>query len=360
MLPRKPLALLLLLALAVLAPLGPARADDAAPALEPLAPEDSYTVTFYDENDFFAGTDEHYTNAFRISALSKDLPRYAQEPFLRDNAPWLAQALESIPLMSGRPEGTTYNVGFSLGNSIYTPVDTRADGLQTNDRPYAGYTYLGLALHAKNATRLDTFEIAVGVVGPSSGGKLVQDSWHHLINKYRSQGWKHQLHDEPALNLTWQRTQRPLLVGLGRGWALDALPHYGGTLGNVFTYANAGGQVRVGRYLPADFGVSLIRPGSIVGAPGSPDDPQVTGRLAYNVFAGVDGRAVARNIFLDGNTWRDSHSVTRKPFVADLYCGASVLWRRWTFTYTHVYRSPEFEGQHDGQLFGSFSVGYTF
>src|SRR5690606_33197193 len=54
-----------------------------------------------------------------------------------------------------------------------------------------------------------------------------------------------------------------------------------------------------------------------------------------------------------------SHSVTRKPFVADLYSGASVLWRRWTFTYTHVYRSPEFEGQHDGQLFGSFSVSYT-
>jgi hypothetical protein len=167
----------------------------------------------------------------------------------------------------------------------------------------------------------------------------VQDSWHHLINKFRSRGWDNQLHDEPTLNLTWQRTQRPLLVNLGQGWAVDALPHYGGTLGNVFTYANAGAQVRLGRNLPADFGASLIRPGSIVSAPGAKDDPQVTGELGYNVFAGVDGRAVARNIFLDGNTWRDSHSVTRKPFVADVFCGASVIWRRWTFTYTHVYRS---------------------
>jgi hypothetical protein len=356
--PRNTLAsLAFMLWLALLA--APAAAQgDAQDA--PLRPEDSYTVTFYDENDFFAGTDEHYTNAFHISVLSKDLPRYAQEPFLREHAPWLARALESIPLMSGRPAGTTYNVGFSFGNSIYTPVATREEALQADDRPYAGHSYAALALHAKNATRLDSFEIAAGIVGPSSGGKFVQDSWHRLINKFRSRGWDHQLHDEPTLNLTWQRIQRPLRVDLGRGWAADALPHYGGTLGNVFTYANAGGQVRLGRNLPADFGVSLIRPGAIVGAPGDPGDPQVTGELGYNVFAGVDGRAVARNIFLDGNTWRHSHSVTRKPFVADVFCGVSVIWRRWTFTYTHVYRSPEFEGQHDGQVFGSFSVGYTF
>jgi hypothetical protein len=349
--PRNTLAsLAFMLWLALLA--APAAAQgDAQDA--PLRPEDSYTVTFYDENDFFAGTDEHYTNAFHISVLSKDLPRYAQEPFLREHAPWLARALESIPLMSGRPAGTTYNVGFSFGNSIYTPVATREEALQADDRPYAGHSYAALALHAKNATRLDSFEIAAGIVGPSSGGKFVQDSWHRLINKFRSRGWDHQLHDEPTLNLTWQRIQRPLRVDLGRGWAADAL-------GNVFTYANAGGQVRLGRNLPADFGVSLIRPGAIVGAPGDPGDPQVTGELGYNVFAGVDGRAVARNIFLDGNTWRHSHSVTRKPFVADVFCGVSVIWRRWTFTYTHVYRSPEFEGQHDGQVFGSFSVGYTF
>jgi len=36
------------------------------------------------------------------------------------------------------------------------------------------------------------------------------------------------------------------------------------------------------------------------------------------LFAFVDGRAVGRDIFLDGNTFTDSHSVTRKTFVGDL------------------------------------------
>lgn len=31
------------------------------------------------------------------------------------------------------------------------------------------------------------------------------------------------------------------------------------------------------------------------------------------VFAGAEGRGVASNIFLDGNTFEDSHTVDREP-----------------------------------------------
>lgn len=358
--PRNTLALLAALALtACLAAPGHAREER-----DTVAPEQAYTVTFYDENDFFAGTDQHYTNAFRISALSKDLAEYAHDPVIKNHAPWLADLLEEAPFVNDRSTNSTHNVGFAFGNSIYTPVETRQRNLIREDRPYAGYTYVSLALHAKNATRLDTFETTIGMVGPSAGGKFVQDSWHHLINTYRAKGWHNQIHDEPVIGFTWQHADRTLYRDLSDdiapGWAGDVIPHYGGTLGNAYTFANVGGQVRVGKHLPTDFGVSLIRPGSIVGAPGSKDDPQATGELGYNVFAGVDGRYMARNIFLDGNTWRDSHSVNRIPWVADVYGGASVIWHKMTFTYTHVYRTREFDEQGDGQLYGSFSIGYTF
>jgi len=354
--PHNRLLFSLAIVIAALALSAPAHAEERRDA---IAPEDAYTVTFYDENDFFAGTDEHYTNAFQLSALSKDLTAYAKEPFLQENAPWLIALLEKAPFVNDGT-GRTHNVGFAMGNQIYTPTDTKERALLNDDRPYAGYSYASLALHAKNATRLDTFETSLGMVGPSAGGKFVQDSWHHLINKFRSKGWDNQIYDEPTLGFTWQHSERPLLIALDDNWAMDAIPHFGAVLGNVFTYANVGGQLRVGKHLPSDFGVSLISPGSIVGAPGAKDDPQLTHELGYNFFMGTDARAISRNIFLDGNTWRDSHSVNKRPLVADIYGGFSVHWEGWSITYTHVYRTREYNEQQNGQLFGSFSIGRTF
>jgi len=48
------------------------------------------------------------------------------------------------------------------------------------------------------------------------------------------------------------------------------------------------------------------------------------GRGGY-VFAGVEGRAVARDIFLDGNTFQKSPSVDKEPLVGELAVGAALL-----------------------------------
>ena len=97
------------------------------------------------------------------------------------------------------------------------------------------------------------------------------------------------------------------------------------SLGNIFTYAAAGAMVRFGQRLRADWGQPRIQPAlsgsDFVNHGALHDGP------AWYVFAGTEGRAVARNIFLDGNTWEDGPSVDKKPFVADLTAGAAVSWR---------------------------------
>jgi hypothetical protein len=82
--------------------------------------------------------------------------------------------------------------------------------------------------------------------------------------------------------------------------------------------------------------------------------------LQWEIFAGAEGRAVARNIFLDGNTFADSHSVDKKPFVADLNAGFAFTLGRARISYTAVYRTREFDGQQDASVFGGISVGYNF
>jgi len=124
-----------------------------------------------------------------------------------------------------------------------------------------------------------------------------------------------------------------------------------------------GGQVRFGWHVPSDFGTYLIRPGSGGNAPVDETDPRLSRssrRFGVHLFFAVDGNAVARNIFLDGNTFRDSHSVDKKHFVADIIGGVGIIIHRFKITYSYVHRTKEFDTQREAQNFGAVSVSFTF
>ncbi len=162
--------------------------------------------------------------------------------------------------------------------------------------------------------------------------------------------------------ISWQRSWRLVSLGLGDGFGFDFIPRLGATVGNVATFANIGGETRFGYNIPLDFGTSLIRPGAGIDAPVDPADPRIRRRKNFGIhlFADVEGRAIARNIFLDGNTWQESHSVDKKPLVADLAGGIAVLYKHVKLSFTYVYRTREFDKQNLAQQFGSVALGITF
>lgn len=359
-LPQPSLALALCIGIAAavfLALALPARAATPGQADTSSRPETRSTLILIEENDFFGGTDEHYTNGIKLSWVSGDLKKYAQDERLPD---FVLPYLHALPFVND-PE-QQYNVALSAGQNMYTPGNTSTAEYQPGDRPYAGWTYASLALHGKTARQLDTFETTLGIVGPSARAGETQNNYHTLMGFARARGWKNQIHDEPGLMLSWQRTLRAARVDLGRDVAWDLLPRFGATAGNVLTQANAGFETRLGLNLPWDFGTSLISPGGGVSAPADPGDPRLRRESAFglHLFAGAEGRAVARNIFLDGNTWQHSPSVTKKNFVADLSAGIGLVMGATKLTYTHVYRTEEYDGQKSPQMFGSVSLSVTF
>jgi hypothetical protein len=327
-------------------------ADEGAPELDP---EDTRVFYLYIENDFFAGTDRHYTNAVKLTWLSRGLNSIIEDPTLPKK---VSRNLDKLPLP--RKE-RIYNVGLSLGQNIYTPEDTDATELIEDDRPYAAWMYAALALHAKTQTLLDSFELSLGWIGSPALGRQTQNTIHRLINDYEAEGWDNQLDFEPTLMLTWRRTWRELLGAPGDGFGWDVMPHVGLTAGNVFTFANAGGELRLGWNLPSEFGASRIQPGGGIGTPSRADDPFARGSFGIFVFGALDARLVARNIFLDGNSFRDSHSVDKNYTVFDAAAGIGLFYRKVRLNYSYVYRSDEFQGGDNfGQLFGSVSLGFTF
>ena len=347
---RKRFAVLVIVALGTLLPLN-------LPSAQNGANEKYQTLFFYLENDVFNGTDRHYTNALKLTWLSPDLTEYDEDTRLPR---WGLPILRKLPLIN-RP-GFQRNVGLSLGQNIYTPEDISRSDLIKNDRPYAGWTYFSLTFHIKNPSQMDLFEVTLGIVGPSSLAKQTQRTVHRWIDSKEPKGWDHQLRNEPGLNIGWQRNWRLFSRGIGRGLGFDFIPHLGLVVGNVSTYANLGGELRLGYNLPFDFGTSFIRSGSGIEAPATVTDPRLRrhGNFGIHLFADVDGRAVARDIFLDGNTWKKSHRVDRKRLVADSAAGLSILYKHFKLTYAHVYRTKEFDGQDKAQSFGSVTLAITF
>lgn len=313
------------------------------------------SFTLYSENDkYFAGTDRHYTNGLKLSALSTDL-----RSFTDDSVPAPVRGLSRL-LGGLLPPDKPYKLGLSFGQNIYTPEDTQTTAYQPGDRPYAAWLYLGVAFHVYHppakvggTVRLDVFEITAGIVGPAAQGREVQNGFHRFIDVETAKGWDHQIHDEPGLNLVYERKYRFSTSHARTGWGADFIPHAGVSLGNVATYANAGFEVRAGYRLPSDFGSNLIRPSG---------DSNGLRRSPFNIFlfAAGDGRAVGRDITLDGNTFRDSHSIHKNTFVADLYAGLGFGTTHWQLTYAQACRTIEFDGQDNSSMFGSLSLSFLY
>jgi lipid A 3-O-deacylase len=312
-------------------------------------PNKMASVTLYVENDLVAGTDEYYTSGVRLSYLSPDieaLPAYAD---------WMRRW---VPILD-RP-GYTNNVGLAIGQNIYTPVDTRVSGPQPNDRPYAGWLYGSLSLHHKSDHDLHKLELTLGIVGPESMGEGAQNTIHDLRNFRRANGWDNQLDTEPGIIIAYDYRRR-YEVQLDNGpWGADFIPTAGGSVGNVLTEARSGATVRFGWNVPRDFQSQRI---TVAGYTQAPNPEAYAGRdraFSAFLFAGLLGRAVAHNIFLDGNTFGDSPSVDRREFVGELEVGAGLRYGRWRGTYTQVYSTEEFYGQVSGQQYGSLALSVSF
>jgi len=315
-------------------------------------------VSIYFENDIFYNTDEYYTNAVKLRFISPSLASLAENGISPDFFDGLMDAVQRLR----QSDAMQYNVSAGVGQSLYTPRDTQAEGLQVDDRPYAAHLYAFFGLHVKEPRLMDTYELSLGVVGPGALGRQTQNTVHKLKKVDTAKGWKNQLHNEPALTLSWTRNYRFTPDGDSLGWNWNILPYHSLTIGNVLTQAAVGTEMRFGYNLPRNFGTSQIKPGSSVNAPSdstweAAHDPE----WGWYFFVGAEGRAVARNIFLDGNTWRSSHSVKKEPLVGEINAGLALIIRGVTVSYNHVYLTKEFKKQPSKkQEYGSITLTIPF
>jgi lipid A 3-O-deacylase len=300
------------------------------------------------------GNDRHYTNGIMLSYTTGPLSEQSIW-----NAPirWLgACTLLFHPQTLKTDDRLEWII---LGQSIFTPQDHGATDPSLNDRPYAGWLYTGLDfIQDSDAQQLTSLQFLGGIVGPWALGRQVQNSVHGLFGFRTVRGWNYQLGNEFGFTASWERKWR-FNYELGEGYSWEIIPDAGITAGNVFTYAEAEFLLRVGRGLKADWGPEMVRPGYSGTSYFSVERAGL--KFGWDFFVGAQARAVAWNIFLDGNTFRNSRSVVKEPAVADLIIGSELFSiGGFRFGFSLVTRTPEFRKQTGMDNFGSFHGSCAF
>jgi hypothetical protein len=294
--------------------------------------------SFHLENDVFALTDRYYTHGVKLTWISR-----------------FKMTQETNPISSQA-------ISVSLGQNIYTPYEIEREDLIEDDRPYAGISYLSLALHRKKEQTMETFEFLLGIVGPSSLAKQMQKFVHSLYRGTQPQGWHHQLKDEIVYNFVFDKKWRIFRSMEAKKVGYDLISHFSGSVGTMMTAAATGWQFRFGSNLPRDFGTFLLRPGGESGAifAEHADHLADSKRSGIHGYVYLVGHAVYRNIFLDGNTFQDSHRVDKRVFVGDIVLGVVITKNRFKFSYAYVFRTKQFETQAKPQIFGAINISYVY
>ena len=315
--------------------------------------EDDGRFTVLEENDSILSDDDgYYTQGLQFTYLSGDVA---------EDASWIAPfhwlGGDGIGILPSGAGETSRRYEILLGQQLYTPEDIHHSIPDPDDRPYAGWLYGGIGLIQDTDRRqLDHVELLAGVVGPSAGGRQTQNDYHQFIGIDEAEGWDHQLHDEPGVMVSYERKWR-FLQPIAGGFAVDAIPELGATAGNVQTYAESGLMLRFGKGLEADYGPARMRPGP--SGTSYFNSSYLEDPFGFYFFVGAQGRAVARNVFLDGNTFEDSPDVDKKVFVADLTGGFAVFWSddiRLDGTFIH--RTKEFDGQNKPEEFAGINLAF--
>lgn len=313
---------------------------------------DAFRLSLHWENDGTVlkpdgDTDRYYTNGAGFTLALRN-------QFAVDATNWI-------------PFGDSFDrqrraVGFTAGQLIFTPENISIDPPDPTDRPYAGYLYAGFFFQRANDYTLDHLELNIGIIGNSALAESVQVGIHDLSGAPDPLGWDNQLENELAIQLFLRKTWR---CDLGEAKLNDIpaiefqlLPEAEIAIGTVYRHAKVSAMLRAGFHLPDDFGPDqLLHIGSFT----SIDPPSP---WSGYVFAKVAGKALEHNLFLEGNTYKNSAGVDEEPLVGEAQLGIALHFQCGGFsfdvTYSQIFLTKEFDHQNGHHGYGTLSAAMVW
>jgi len=306
-------------------------------------PDTFVTITI--ENDLFAGRDGGYTNGFGFS--------WGSGPYNTldaTNSPkWLQSMAKTFVVHDDNEH--FYGASYSVFQGIQTPADITNPNFQPNDLPYAGILGWRGTVHSWTENRAEQFSLILGMVGPASLAEQSQKRVHKITGSDKPMGWDYQLHNEPVIALQARRSWRHEISN-GDGHGVDFIGILEASGGNYTSYVAGTHMVRWGLNLERSHPAISVLPGRGINPLAGTNSEE------YYVFFGIQPRYVFNDIFVNGNTFRHSPSVTLKNEQLIYSTGFVWNWKNWGLLFSLAETTSTFEERKGNARFGSLSISY--
>ncbi|WOT06087.1 lipid A deacylase LpxR family protein [Shewanella sp. DAU334] len=308
---------------------------------------------FIFENDAFGvidPSDDGYSNGVGYAWGKAPIASYDDI----DLPNWLKTASDWTYINQG-DEGL-YTLSYAVVQAMYTPSDLDTPELVEDDRPYAGVLLWHVTMRQFDQNVSRGLSLDLGVVGPASLAEKTQSTIHGVINARDPQGWEHQLENEAVFRIQSEYLHRFANFDIADGLATDASFYGQGSLGNFRSEAGFGLVFRLGTGLEQTY--STINP---TGSHSANPYGQISDRgFNWMVYVSAYGGYVLNDITLDGNTFKDSHSVELTHEQGEVSMGVAMRWGSWGLLVSTLRGSKKFEGQIPETDYAGVSISYHY
>ena len=294
------------------------------------------------DNDLFIGKDDGYTNGIYIAqhavGENKNIPSHGfpLRPFSR-----------FIDVDAASFAVNTY----TLGQTMVTPDDITAEIPDENDIPYSGLLFFSNTYIKGDESSADKYSFSIGVIGPASLAEQSQKFTHKVINSDEPKGWDYQLKNEIVVQFDRGRIWRQWLGEDAKN--LDAVYLADFSLGTVETSISASAFLRFGLNMQYTY----VTP--------SFNTNRTTNPIAINggwfTYVGIRAKYIARQVFIDGNTFRDdSPSTDLDHSQFSLSLGATYSWQNYSLSFA-LESSHLFEENPEAvSRYGSLTLAWKY
>jgi len=313
-----------------------------------LSYADSHTLI--SENDVYTGSDDSYTNGM-IYTRTKDMSNE------EGNSPCAKTTLLNRAwCLPGLNQSSVQNyVSYSVIHEIFTPEDLTTNDPSLADQPYSSVLLGAVTLSSQGEKWSHYWSLRAGMVGPATGGKVIQQEFHRLTGATIPRGWDTQLPNEVLVNLGYMGG-RSFAGDFRNRWQWRVTPAYNVEVGNYVTAVGYGVLGEVGMNL-AD-GPVIGTLGQGLGAT-SGLHSWTGSQWSLGFYFGLANYHIAHYVPLDGPLFSNSRSVGYENSV--LFTSAGLRLRRGnlSFGYGITRGAPGARFLDDDLDYGTLTVSWN-
>ena len=245
---------------------------------------------------------------------------------------------------------------FRIGQYIYNPQSVRAEDINVNDRPFAGYLFgeFGINYFYSNESVLK-LKIQGGVLGPEAGAEAVQRGLHKVIHYPTVRGWQYQITTTAAAQLGAYYSHKVL----GNRFKEKVDFHLLGevNVGTIWNSASVGGMMRISLKRP----LQAMYNSSLHNAVLNKDKEAYKQHRELFLYLNPNLQYMQYDATIQGSHFNDTSPVTFPliPFRFNAEVGVKYRYNNWDYSYSFNYRGKELSNNViSGFYYGSIQVSY--